>query len=58
MKAIKASALLLMALTFSGLFSTAAANACPQPSASNNASSFERNSNDSSAWFDVLSDQG
>jgi hypothetical protein len=57
MKAIKASALLLMALTFSGIFSTASANTCPQPGASN-AQSFERNGNDTSAWFDELSING
>ena len=57
MKAIKASALLLMALAFSGIFSTASANTCPQPGASN-AQSFERNGNDTRAWFDELSING
>lgn len=57
MKAIKASALLLAALFFSGIFATASAATCPQPGA-DNAPSFERNSPDSSAWFDELGRHG
>jgi hypothetical protein len=57
MKAIKASALLLAALFFSGIFATASAATCIQPGA-DNAPTFERNSNDTSAWFDELSTNG
>ncbi|MDQ5770865.1 hypothetical protein [Thiothrix subterranea] len=57
MKAIKASALLLAALFFSGIFATASAATCIQPGA-DNAPTFERNSHDSSAWFDELSING
>lgn len=57
MKTIKASALLLAALFFSGIFTTASAATCPQPGA-DNTPTFERNSHDSSAWFDELSHNG
>ena len=61
MKAIKASALLLAALFFSGIFATASAATCIQPGA-DNAPTFERNGNgngnDTSAWFDELSTNG